>query len=722
VVYVWRVAESTEPRNAEDRFSINRDIDEFLERHGTPNLIRQKHVKFLKEDLRADLRNLPSRDPESARQFLALASDYLAAVPAEAVREAGKMYELAEFFIRRGDLDGVLTVVDYLERDRKLSTDLVQREGRVFWTDPGIDDADTGVLDVTSEGFQEVPLSRLHLQSTITHFTVDGTTLNLECRLRNQLGRITGDFDLALTFVPARRTRRTVVPITDVQHQGDHVVWRVSVDIARAARPTGLTDRAWTMSLRTRCGGEVNYSPITTKDTDLQGQRFPVAPRLRLIAGDAVEAYVTRNGNLALRVLAVSPASRKVAKLVNATLLTQRGARLRTRLSSTVRGVRRTAASADTKRQVQHVVLQRLPLRRNRIVFETHMGRSFGDSPRYIYEELRRRGLPYEYVWSYATDVSHFPTGVKLVRRGSWAYHLAVATAGFWVDNQGFPGGMQKRRGTTYLQTWHGTTLKKMGEDTPTFKRLPAEVQARTWEQVARWDYYLARTEYDVQTVYRAFSADAEVLRYGLPRNDLLVTCRGPEEQAKIRAELGLPLDKRIVLYAPTFRETYREGRLEFELKIDLDQFAEALPDTLLLVRTHYLEQLRVPAARHVVARDVSHVPDITPLMLASDVLVTDYSSVMFDFATTRRPIVFFTYDYDEYMHSERGAYFDLEERAPGPLVSTSAELIETLRTVDEWFPDYEKRYDEFVNDYGEYDKGDAARRVVDHVFLGKHE
>src|SRR5205085_6362965 len=147
LVYVWRVAESTEPRNAEDRFSINRDIDDFLERHGTPEVIQQKHIKFLKEDLRADLRNLPSRDHDFGRRFLALARDYLAGVPTEAMREAGKMYELAAFFIRRDDLDGVFTVVDYLERDRKLSTNLVQRDGRVFSTDPGTADEDRAALD-----------------------------------------------------------------------------------------------------------------------------------------------------------------------------------------------------------------------------------------------------------------------------------------------------------------------------------------------------------------------------------------------------------------------------------------------------------------------------------------------------------------------------------------------------------------------------------------------
>jgi CDP-glycerol glycerophosphotransferase len=145
----------------------------------------------------------------------------------------------------------------------------------------------------------------------------------------------------------------------------------------------------------------------------------------------------------------------------------------------------------------------------------------------------------------------------------------------------------------------------------------------------------------------------------------------------------------------------------------------EKLPGHVLLVRTHYLQRLRLPAAAHAVARDVSHYPDITPLMVAADILVTDYSSVLFDFADTGRPMVFFAYDYDDYVHSERGVYFELADEAPGPLVHTSDELIQALSTVESWRPDYDDRYRSFVSGFGEYDTGDAARKVVDHVFFG---
>jgi len=105
--------------------------------------------------------------------------------------------------------------------------------------------------------------------------------------------------------------------------------------------------------------------------------------------------------------------------------------------------------------------------------------------------------------------------------------------------------------------------------------------------------------------------------------------------------------------------------------------------------------------------------------MAAADVLVTDYSSVMFDFANTGRPMVFYVYDYEEYANDERGVYWDLETLAPGPLVRTSDQLIHTLATVATWREDYQERYRDFVSNFGEYDTGDAARRVVDHLFFG---
>lgn len=379
----------------------------------------------------------------------------------------------------------------------------------------------------------------------------------------------------------------------------------------------------------------------------------------------------------------------------------------------------RIFGSGETKSSFYRHLFVRLPQKRRSVVFESHMGQSFSDNPRYIFEELRGRDERFDVVWSFADDPPSMPAGVRTVRRSSWRYYLALARARYWVDNQGLPATITKPSRTTYLQTWHGSALKKMGADTPGFRSWPEERRARHRAGVARWDYFLVRSEHDVRTLVPALEVAGEVLRYGYPRNDPLVQLRSTSQRDEVREQLGLPVDAVLVLYAPTFRETYAQGRQRFTLPIDLDNLRDELPDHLLLVRTHYLQRMRLPAASHAAARDVSHVPDITPLMAAADVLVTDYSSVMFDFANTGRPMVFYVYDYEEYANDERGVYWDLETLAPGPLVRTSDELIQALATVDTWREDYQERYRSFVSNFGEYDKGDAARRVVDHLFFG---
>ncbi len=166
-------------------------------------------------------------------------------------------------------------------------------------------------------------------------------------------------------------------------------------------------------------------------------------------------------------------------------------------------------------------------------------------------------------------------------------------------------------------------------------------------------------------------------MRKGLPRNDLLV--RGADE-AWVRAkkqELGLPTDRRLVLYCPTFRDRARRLGTSYELPLDLEPMRRELgEDVHLLLRPHYLDNYKLSPRYAPFATDVARHHDVTELMLLADVLVTDYSSVMFDFANTGKPMVFYTYDYEDYVRDERGTYFDLPDVAPGPMVATNDELV----------------------------------------------
>jgi CDP-glycerol glycerophosphotransferase len=399
---------------------------------------------------------------------------------------------------------------------------------------------------------------------------------------------------------------------------------------------------------------------------------------------------------------------------------TTAGRRLWSRIREIERKIQRVITSRKTKIAVFNRLLTRFPVRAGTAVFESHLGRQYSDNPRYIYEELCRSSARLDATWSYASTRRGFPKDATLVRRGSWAYYLALARAEFWVDNQGFPEGLRKRRGTTYLQTWHGSAYKLMGLDQPKLKSGAWAEQQRLRRKVERFDCFLVRSQHDVDTLVKGLGVTAELLPVGYPRNDALITGGDLGEIEALRQELGLDDGRKIVLYAPTFRtDTDGEPLRELRPSFDLAHFTAELGDSMiLLVRPHYLCTVSLPPGTRHAVRDVGQVADLTSLLLLSDALVTDYSSIMFDYALLDRPMVFFTPDEDE-MAQVRGSYFDLARHAPGPIVNTEAALLATLSDLGAVRHAYAQRRLRFVERFGEYDRGAASRAIVDRFFTG---
>jgi CDP-glycerol glycerophosphotransferase len=210
-----------------------------------------------------------------------------------------------------------------------------------------------------------------------------------------------------------------------------------------------------------------------------------------------------------------------------------------------------------------------------------------------------------------------------------------------------------------------------------------------------------------------AFGYEGEVLEMGYPRNDLLFAADRDEVRAGVRARLGVPEEARAVLYAPTWRDD-----AAFSTALDLTGLAAALGDAyVLLVRAHSAVAATLSLHDGPRVRNVSDVDDVGELLLAADVLVTDYSSVMFDFAPLRKPMLFFTYDLERYRDELRGFYIDFEAEVPGPLLATTPELADALRDVDAVGARYAQAHERFVERYCDLDDGRAAARVVDAVF-----
>ncbi|WP_328866868.1 bifunctional glycosyltransferase/CDP-glycerol:glycerophosphate glycerophosphotransferase [Streptomyces sp. NBC_00304] len=362
---------------------------------------------------------------------------------------------------------------------------------------------------------------------------------------------------------------------------------------------------------------------------------------------------------------------------------------------------------------------QRTAPLREAALYSTFDGRQFSDSPRAVYEELVARGTELEHLWVVRDQQAIIPAGAVAVEHGSAAWHEALARSRYVVTNTQLPEWFERREDQTVVQTWHGTPLKRIGLE------LAGTVQANaayigTLKQRARqWSFLVSPNTFSTPVLRRSFGFEGEVLECGYPRNDLFHAADRTKVAAAVRERLGIPKDKRVVLYAPTWREDQQLGGGRYSLGLQLDLAAaerELGADTVLLVRRHYMVTDRLPDSGTGFVRDVSRYPDVGELMLISDALVTDYSSLMFDFAQTGRPMLFHTYDLEHYRDTLRGFSFEFEERAPGPLIPGSEELIEALRDPVRAIAGHAEAYEAFKRDFCDLDDGRATARVVDRM------
>jgi len=353
------------------------------------------------------------------------------------------------------------------------------------------------------------------------------------------------------------------------------------------------------------------------------------------------------------------------------------------------------------------------------VIYSSFRGRQYSDNPRAIHEELVRRDAPLEHLWVVYDGRCNVPETATAVRAGSREYYEAMARARYVVANDHFPDWFERREDQICLQTWHGTPLKRIGGDLAAVRRRRPRFERAVRLQAPNWQYVLSPNRYATPIMQRAYDIEGEILETGYPRVDVLARPDRDEQAAQLRSLLALPEDRLVVLYAPTFRDHVidRMGRSRLEPGLDIERLRQAVGrDAVVLYRKHHEVYDAVPATADGFVRDVSSYPDATTLLLAADVLVTDYSSVMVDFANTGRPMLFFTYDLEEYASQIRGFSLDFEATVPGPLLRTTDELGEALRSLDAVRADYAARYADFRATFCEFDDGGAAARVVDRL------
>ncbi|WP_370616474.1 CDP-glycerol glycerophosphotransferase family protein [Mumia sp. Pv 4-285] len=455
------------------------------------------------------------------------------------------------------------------------------------------------------------------------------------------------------------------------------------------------------VDLDASCGDVVVVIPTTVRDW--YGERVPLpSGRYRVwVASDGVEAPVELSSNL------VDPGGGWVGSdEVRLRLLRGRGDRMVVESSPPLADDER---SDRAQAILEHRYATSSPSPRRVAYFECYYGTSATDSARAIHEELRRRGSDLELVWGVEDRSVVVPEGGRAVVRGSREWWEVLAHARFLTFNAGLPYGLRRREGQTVVQTWHGTPFKRLGSDRPGFDD-PSTAMVRS---VARWDALLAGNPHSAEVFGRVWGYHGPIHQLGYPRNDALARA-GATDVAGARRTLGIDDDRLVVLYVPT----WRDGNRVMDQLLDTEALVSGVGrEVTVLVRGHMnISGWSTRIGGHDVL-DVTGYPEINDLFLAADVAVTDYSSIMFDYSVTGKPLVFFVPDLDDYRDRRRGTYLDLEESGPGPAVRTTEQVIDVLRDLDSTRVRFAERYAAWVATFNPLDDGRAAARVVDALY-----
>ncbi|SEQ76664.1 CDP-glycerol glycerophosphotransferase, TagB/SpsB family [Loktanella sp. DSM 29012] len=350
---------------------------------------------------------------------------------------------------------------------------------------------------------------------------------------------------------------------------------------------------------------------------------------------------------------------------------------------------------------------------RDAVLFEAFGGATIGDSPLALSHALHQRQPQTAQYWSVASPTISVPDWATPLLRFSPEWYDMLASARLLVNNNNWPWFFIKRPYQTYLQTWHGTPLKKIGHDAPTTS-LSLSYRALMVNEAASWDYLIAQNDYAARIFPQAFGYAGEILQEGYPRNDALVNDAAHDLRQQTRDTLGLDDDTHVLLYAPTWRDNLKGphggyGRVFF---LDMDLLQERTQaKTVVLYRGHSNTANAANWCPPGVV-DVTHHPDVNALMLASDALITDYSSIFFDYAVMEKPIYFLVPDLDQYADATRGFYVPLADIAPGPLCADTAALVQAMNV--DFNATYGDRRDTLRADYAPKDDGRAAARVLD--------
>lgn len=374
--------------------------------------------------------------------------------------------------------------------------------------------------------------------------------------------------------------------------------------------------------------------------------------------------------------------------------------------------------------KLYHLMVKVLPVSKDVILFESNLGKNYTGNPKAIYEKMVELGLDkkYKIVWVFAKPGQSIKGEAKQVKRQRLTYFYYCAIAKIWVFDCRHPRFLIKRPENFYVQTWHGTPLKKLALDMEVVDMggvTDIEYYRNEFRKNSSvWDCLISQNHFSSETFRRCFDFQKTMLEIGYPRNDVLMNYNNKEYIDQLKRAYDIPLDKKVILYAPTWRDNeYHAGKkYKFASALDFKRAKEALEDEyIMIVKFHYLiaDQVDWTGLEGFIYSFPAQ-QEISDLYLISDIMITDYSSVMFDYSLLKRPMFFFAYDMDNYRENLRGFYFDMLEEVPGPVSMTTEQLIKDIKEYkkEEW----EEKYKQYSEKFNHIDDGNASLHVIKEI------
>lgn len=366
------------------------------------------------------------------------------------------------------------------------------------------------------------------------------------------------------------------------------------------------------------------------------------------------------------------------------------------------------------------------------IFFEVYDGRNYTCSPKAIYEKMltMKKFKDFKFIWAFNDPSKHDVMKDKrlvIVKTNTKDYYKYISSSKYWIVNSIMDECITKKKGQIYVQCWHGTPLKRLRYDIEVngaVLNTIEEIRKRNDRDARKFDYFISPSKYCTEKFTSAFNLKALgkeniIIEKGYPRNDFLFN-KTKKDVDSIKKKLGLPLDKKVIFYLPTFRDNQHTSGVgyTYNLAIDFDSLKKKFSkDYVILFSPHYFIANSIDLSKYKgFVFNVARYDEINELYLVSDIIMTDYSSVFFDFANLKRPMLFYMYDFDDYQNNLRDFYISLDE-LPGPISKTQDELENNLKNIDSIFKDYKGKYEKFNKKYNYLDDGNASERVIKVIF-----